>query len=111
MVIVIIIIIRVGSQITVHVCRDDYEAKSDVVQATVAAANARLQDEVSAVKAGLEAEVEAVKAEAAKAAGRAKAQRQTAHIADREARQAEIKEIITDRWDCLRQACSLMSVF
>ena len=78
-------------------CRDNFKADSSLVKAAATAAYQRLVEEVAAVKADLEAQLEAVKSEAAKAAARAKVQRQNAHIADREARQAEWKEMITGR--------------
>ena len=78
-------------------CRDNFEAQSSLVKAAATAAKGRLAEEVGAVKADLEAQLEVVKSEAAKAAARAKVQRQHSHIADREARQAEWKEMITER--------------
>ena len=63
----------------------------------MAAVNDRLKVEVTEVQSELEAKLAQVLAEAAKSAAKAKAQRQNAHIADRERRQEDLKEMVSDR--------------
>ncbi len=63
----------------------------------MAAVNDRLKVEVTEVQSELEAKLAEVLAEAAKSAAKAKAQRQNAHIADRERRQEDLKEMVSDR--------------
>ena len=77
--------------------RETYQAKSGQVAAVITAANARLRDEVKQVKCELENRLAAVKAEAAKSAAKAKADRQTSHIAGRQQLQEDAKEIVADR--------------
>ena len=59
----------------------------------MAAVNDRLKVEVT----DLETKLAEVQAEVAKSAAKAKAQRQNAHIADRERRQEDFKELVSDR--------------
>ena len=59
----------------------------------MAAVNDRLKVEVTEVQS----ELAEVKAEATKSAAKAKAQRQNAHIADRERLQEDLKEMVSDR--------------
>ena len=79
-------------------CRDTHQASSSQVEAVITAANHRLHKEVDAVRSQLQAQVKAVEAEAARSAARAKAHRQSSHIADRERLQEDCKEIASERW-------------
>lgn len=56
----------------------------------MAAVNDRLKEEVIEAQSGLETKLAEVQA-------KAKAQRQNAHIADRERRQDDLKEMVSDR--------------
>lgn len=63
----------------------------------MAAVNDRLKIEVIEAQSELETKLAEVQAEAAKSAAKAKAQRQNAHITDRERRQEDLKEMVSDR--------------
>ncbi len=63
----------------------------------MAAVNDRLKAEVTEAQSELETQLAEERAEAAKSAAKAKAQRQNAHIADRERRQEDLKDMVSDR--------------
>ena len=63
----------------------------------MAAVNDRLKAEVTEAQSELETQLAEERAEAAKSSAKAKAQRQNAHIADRERRQEDLKDMVSDR--------------
>ena len=71
----------------------------------MAAVNDRLKVEVTEVQS----ELAEVKAEATRSAAKAKAQRQNAHIADRERLQEDLKEMVSDRCSSHRYAIAALS--
>jgi Skp family chaperone for outer membrane proteins len=58
---------------------------------------AELETKLEEVQSELETKIAEVQAEAAKSAAKAKAQRQNAHITDRERLQEDLKEMVSDR--------------
>ena len=82
-------------------CRTAYQAESPQVQAAAAALKQTFDSEVADIRSGLEAELAAAKSAAAKSAAKAKAERQNAHKAERERAQADVKEIVEERYALL----------
>ncbi|KAL0052717.1 hypothetical protein WJX82_006630 [Trebouxia sp. C0006] len=80
-----------------------FQPRTSQVRAAMAAVNDRLKVEVTEVQS----ELAEVKAEATRSAAKAKAQRQNAHIADRERLQEDLKEMVSDRKDAEERAARL----